>query len=185
MRTKKKNQKCAGNTLFATTTLGLTVLFCLIGTGCATQSSSLMPNARTTQGEEMLVGETTLEAFWDQFPDWEESKRQYAPEKNAIEALQKIEREISMVLFLGTWCGDSRREVPKLLKVYEAAANSHFSLRIYGVDWEKKDDEGAAQMHQIERVPTAILFENGKEIGRIIENPDQTWEEDISKILES
>jgi thiol-disulfide isomerase/thioredoxin len=185
MSANKTDRRCAGNALFTPAKPGLTVLFCLIATGCATQSSPLMPNARTTQGEKMLVGETTLEAFWDQFPDWEESKGQYTPEKNAIEALQNIEREISMVLFLGTWCGDSRREVPKLLKVYEATANSNFSLRIYGVDWEKKDDEGAAQMHEIERVPTAILFENGKEIGRIIEYPDQTWEEDISKILGS
>jgi hypothetical protein len=34
-------------------------------------------------------------------------------------------------------------------------------------------------------VPTIIFYENGKELGRIVESPEKTLETDILKILES
>jgi hypothetical protein len=37
---------------------------------------------------------------------------------------------------------------------------------------------------KINKVPTMIIIKNGKEIGRIEEFPEDTWENDLIKILE-
>jgi hypothetical protein len=34
------------------------------------------------------------------------------------------------------------------------------------------------------RVPTLILYKNGREVNRIIESPNTTLEEDLQKIIE-
>ena len=129
-------------------------------------TGSACPVTKSPSGEEMMVGETSWEAFFDKFPEWEKKKNNYIPEQDAIKKLRKVDGKISISLFLGTWCPDSQGEVPKLLKVYEATDNKKISLQIYGVDRDKKDGIGVAKKHSIERVPTAVFFRDEKEIGR-------------------
>jgi thiol-disulfide isomerase/thioredoxin len=85
---------------------------------------------------------------------------------------------------MGTWCSDSRREVPRMLKVLDIIGFPKENLSIINVDRNKKGIADEADDLNIELVPTFILYEDEKEIGRIIETPEETLEKDLVRIVE-
>jgi len=88
---------------------------------------------------------------------------------------------------LGTWCGDSKKQVPRILKVLEQAEFPNERLEIIALDRRpgryKKSPTGEEKGLNIIKVPTLIFFKNGIEINRIVERPIASLEEDILTIL--
>jgi len=95
--------------------------------------------------------------------------------------------EYKILVFMGTWCGDSKREVPRFIKILEAANFPMENLKIVALDHRKgvykKSPTGEEWGLRIKRVPTFIFYKNGKETNRIIESPKATLEEDIKAII--
>ena len=90
---------------------------------------------------------------------------------------------------MGTWCGDSKREVPKFYKVLEAANFSENKLRVVGLNngskQYKQGPNGEEKGLNIHRVPTFIVYnKKGKEVGRIVEHPVESLEADLLKICQ-
>jgi hypothetical protein len=56
-------------------------------------------------------------------------------------------------------------------------------ITFIGVDNAKNSSVGEYNSLKIERVPTFILYKNNIEVGRIIENPVTSLEQDMVKIL--
>jgi hypothetical protein len=102
-----------------------------------------------------------------------------------IDLIQKAGEGVQTIVFLGTWCSDSRHHVPRFLKVIDLAWPSLQRVTLIGVDRNKKSPEGTEVQYHIERVPTFIFLKNGEEIGRITENPQTTLEGDMLSILAS
>ncbi len=90
---------------------------------------------------------------------------------------------MNVLVFLGTWCSDSRREVPRFLKILELAHNDHIKFQLMGLDRSKRDSLGLAEKSQIEFVPTFVVFKNDQEIDRIVETPSLSIEQDLVKIF--
>lgn len=133
----------------------------------------------------MLLGNFTREELYREYPVFEENAALYRPGPEAVDRIKQIDGGVAVLMFLGTWCGDSVRESPKLLKMLDSAKNADISLSLHGVDSSMDDREGTAKGYGIERVPTIILLRGEKELGRIVEPPDGTMERDFLKILES
>ncbi|MRI00570.1 thiol reductase thioredoxin [Kriegella sp. EG-1] len=95
--------------------------------------------------------------------------------------------EYKILLFLGTWCGDSKREVPRFIKILETINFPLSNLKMVALDKRKdsykKSPTGEEWGLNITRVPTFIFYKNGKEVNRIIENPIESLEADIKKIV--
>jgi hypothetical protein len=53
----------------------------------------------------------------------------------------------------------------------------------YFLDLNKKSPEGLERKYKIEYVPTFIVLQNGKELGRIVEKIKQPIEEEVLSIL--
>ena len=84
---------------------------------------------------------------------------------------------------MGTWCPDSRREVPRFMRVMDAWHFPVEKLIFIGVDDAKQSPVGEYNSLDIQRVPTFILYKNNIEAGRIIENPKTSLEQDMVDIL--
>ena len=108
----------------------------------------------------------------------------YTPKKKHIKKLRPALSAYSMVVVMGTWCGDSKDLIPKLHNVLVAAEYPMSKLVIYGVDRAKVAGNGAEKTYDISRVPTIILFDGTKEIGRITESVDKSMEADLRAIIE-
>lgn len=107
----------------------------------------------------------------------------YAVDTTLISFIQQYSKNVRYIVIAGTWCSDSKREIPHLLKILDAAKVSPQQLWLFGVDRTKTSDDGTTQKYLITNVPTIILEKEGKEIGRITEHPEGTLEQDIVKIL--
>jgi thiol-disulfide isomerase/thioredoxin len=104
-------------------------------------------------------------------------------EEPLVGMLQKLSPDVDVVVFYGSWCGDSRREVPRFLRVVEKGGFVKERVRYYGLDRTKKSPDGLTDQYAIERVPTFILLRSGKELGRVVELPRTTLEGDMVEIL--
>jgi hypothetical protein len=108
----------------------------------------------------------------------------YQPNTDALNKLLDIGKDgISIKVVMGIWCPDSRREVPRFMKVIDSW---HFPLpqiTFIGVDDAKQSPVGEYTKLDIVRVPTFIIYKNNIEAGRIIENPVTSLEQDLVNIL--
>lgn len=96
--------------------------------------------------------------------------------KNKLEGLE-------IVLILGSWCHDSKIQVPRFLKLLDTIDFPEDQLVMIGVDSQKNARTLDILIYEIERVPTFIFYRNGKTIGRIIESPAKSLEADMLKIV--
>ena len=135
------------------------------------------------RGQKIALGEMTQKELLAQFPPFRKAYSAYSPDSAAVDSLKRWNQDLDVMIILGTWCPDSRREVGRFLRILDKAGNSHFHLQFIGVDRKKKDPEGYAKKYKIERVPTFIVLQNGREIGRIVERPKATLERDFLAIL--
>jgi tetratricopeptide (TPR) repeat protein len=87
---------------------------------------------------------------------------------------------------MGTWCSDSQREVPRLVKTLQVLKFPGEQLSIIGVnratDRYKQSPNGEEVGKNIHRVPTIIFYKNGEEVNRVIERPVASMEQDMQAI---
>jgi thiol-disulfide isomerase/thioredoxin len=132
----------------------------------------------------VLVGPVTREQIEAACPEWVRSEVEAAPDAQAAQALTSVPPGAEVTVFLGTWCGDSRREVPRLWKALDAAGGEvPFHVRYVGVDRQKKEPAGEAGASGIQFVPTFIVARDGHELGRIVELPLHGVEKDLLALL--
>lgn len=130
-------------------------------------------------------GEIDPERLLNEYPVWAARVSIYEPDPVAIEHLRAIEVPTELSVVFATWCGDSRREVPRLLKTVEVAQNPNLHVRLIGIDSEFEQPLDVIQERRIINVPTVIVERGGEEIGRFIETPAAgAIEQDLVAILE-
>ncbi|MDT8324260.1 MAG: thioredoxin family protein [Bacteroidota bacterium] len=143
----------------------------------------LLSPAAAAQDAAPLLGPLTIEDLLD-LPEWfGEDFIGYLPDPQYADQLETALADVEMVCVLGTWCSDSKREVPRMLRIMQYANIPPEKLRMIGVDREKQSPGGEAAPYQVTLVPTFIFLRDGKEIGRIVEAPLATLEKDILGIV--
>jgi thiol-disulfide isomerase/thioredoxin len=93
----------------------------------------------------------------------------------------------SITLFMGTWCGDSKREVPRFIKMLESINYDLSKLKIINVNTGFQNYKQAPERQEagqyIHHVPTFIMHgADDKEIGRIVQQPVVSLEADFKAI---
>jgi len=109
----------------------------------------------------------------------------YTSNKNVIEQLKPLLKKVKIKAFMGTWCGDSKEQTPVFYKILDEAGFDYKNLELIAVDRSKKTPDNLQEGLDIIRVPTFIFYKNDKEIGRFVEYPRESVEEDILKIISS
>jgi len=168
---------------------GCSLLFFLLLPLCAQAQEPLpapAPAAETPAPAEpqILVGTVTREQIEAACPEWVRSEVQAAPDAETAKTLAGVEPGAEVTVFLGTWCSDSRREVPRLWKALDLVGGEvPFQVRYVGVDRQKKEPAGEAASAEIRFVPTFIVSRDGHELGRIVEQPPHGLESDLLALL--
>lgn len=130
------------------------------------------------------VGELTFDKLWETVPVWRAEMEAYTPEAKAVAALKTIDTDTQVTLIFGTWCGDSKHYVPRLIRALKEAANSHLQVKLVGVDNQFHEPVDTVQPRQLTNVPTIIVERNGREVGRIVETPAvDSLEQDLADLL--
>ncbi|UAN00093.1 thioredoxin family protein [Polaribacter litorisediminis] len=132
-----------------------------------------------------LIGIANKSSFADaSFKPWFDSRyNEYKTDQEIIEKLKKEINKFTIKGFMGTWCGDSRRETPRFYKILEETGFDETYFELITVGRNKKTPDNLQEGFNIIRVPTFIFFKDGKEVGRFVEYPRETLEKDILKIV--
>ncbi|MFT3981160.1 MAG: thioredoxin family protein [Ferruginibacter sp.] len=96
---------------------------------------------------------------------------------------------ITVEAFFGSWCGDSKRELPHMIKLLDRIGFDKKNLIIIATGGSdslyKQSPQGEEKGKGIFRVPVFIVYKNGKEINRINEFPVQSLERDLLSIVKN
>ncbi|KAA5827898.1 hypothetical protein FPF71_03390 [Algibacter amylolyticus] len=142
-----------------------------------------------TKGNEVLLGKIDKTGLTSHtFNSWFSKNYEAYLVNNAItKNLKDALKPYHIKVFLGSWCGDSKLEVPRFYKVIEAAKFPENQLEVIAVNNTKEAYKQSPNHEErglnIHRVPTFIFYKNGKEINRIVEHPKETLERDILNIV--
>ena len=117
--------------------------------------------------------------------DWfNASYEDFNPAKNVVVA--ESFKDVTVLVYMGTWCSDSHEWVPKFVKLWEVNGLSTGNINLIGLhngdDTYKQSPDRSELTYGIERVPTFIFLRDGVEIGRITESPTNSLEEDVAFI---
>ncbi len=152
-------------------------------------AQSFNNEVRIEDNSPMLLGKINNHGLSQEpYDQWfSKNYNQYIPIRNSIDSLKNQLPQYTITLFMGTWCGDSKREVPKFYKILEKSNFPLDRLTTIAVDRSrnayKQSPGGEHEGRNIHRVPTFIFYKDGKEINRIVESPKNTLEEDMLAIL--
>lgn len=131
----------------------------------------------------VLLGKQEITAIKSApYSSWFMENYKYSPNQKVLGSLKEALEGKKMTIFMGTWCEDSQRQVPALLNVLDAIKYDTSTINLITVSEEKDTPEGLEEGFDIQFVPTIILYDGDQELGRIVEYPIQTLEEDLLKI---
>ncbi len=142
------------------------------------------------QNYELITGEFSLNELKEgkNLAWFKSTYEKFKPDETTISKMKKIKdlNDLEIYIYLGTWCPDSRRELPRLVKILDEIDFNLDQLHMIGVTRSKKvpnmPSEKAEQINII-NVPTIIVYKNGKELNRFVEYAVESIEEDLYKIM--
>ena len=138
--------------------------------------------------KDILINACTREGMTS-FPEFKEMYdplyASYTPDAATMIELKKLVKKEKIKIVFGTWCGDSKVNVPNFFKILDALHFKEKSVELIAVDGNKKGENGIIDGLDIKMVPTFIVYDQkGKELGRIIEGPKTTLEGDLLAIYQ-
>jgi thiol-disulfide isomerase/thioredoxin len=139
----------------------------------------------TVLHREVLVGNATREALQtgEFAPYYSKEYSAYRPDSVIIHELAGDIHQYTFTIVMGTWCSDSREQVPRFYKILDELGVKDDRITLIAVNRSKKAGSIDISALDIERVPTFIIYRDGKEVGRIIETPVKSLEEDLLNII--
>lgn len=152
----------------------------------AQEPQKLEKAAQKLEQKTMLVGQIEkTDLMQPPFDGWfTPGYESYSPAEAEMEMIKENISDFDNIkIFMGTWCGDSKREVPHFYKILELADFDLGKVEIVAVDRSKSTPDNLQETFSIHRVPTIIFYQDGKEINRFVEFPQETLEKDIAKIV--
>ena len=127
-----------------------------------------------------LAGEVSPDSLLSHSPEWAPEMRFYEPFAPAIAALKAQVQGVQVVAVFSASCGRCRAQVPKLMKVAAEVNPSGLKVRYLVIPGLA---DATTTAFNVWFVPTIIVLREGKEIGRIVERPRISMEEDLLAIL--
>ncbi len=133
----------------------------------------------------MLLGKANRKGLqMEAFKDWfNTGYDNYKVDSEIKEQLKPLLKDITITVFMGTWCEDSQRETPHFYKILDEVNFDEFKLDLITVSEEKTTPQGFEKGKNITNVPSIIFYKNEKELGRIVEYPIESLEKDMLAIL--
>jgi hypothetical protein len=140
-------------------------------------------------GNIILLGKCTRERLaHPPFDAWfTKNYNAYVVDSNTANQLKPLLKNKHFLIFMGTWCGDSRREVPRMYKILDYCGVKASQVQLVTVsnsDTAYKQSPGHEEKGlDIRRVPDLLVYDNNHEQGRIVESPVVSLEKDLLSIV--
>ncbi|HYI08600.1 MAG TPA: HEAT repeat domain-containing protein [Thermoanaerobaculia bacterium] len=135
----------------------------------------------------LVVGTVTPDRLMATVPSYVQRKSEYQPDVTVVEMMKPYVRAGDrMEIYMGTWCDDSQREVPKMLRIADDLKSQFgvdLPMTFVAVDKSKQKPAELLKGKHIVKVATFIYYRGDEELGRIEERPQGVFEDDLLQIL--
>lgn len=124
------------------------------------------------------------------FNEWfDKNYTEYRIDSVTANQLMPLLKHKKLEIFMGTWCGDSKREVPRMFKILDYSRVRPSQVKMIMVD-NRDSTYKQSPSHEekgkfIHRVPCLIVYDKNKEMNRIVEFPVVSLEKDLLSIAQS
>ena len=117
--------------------------------------------------------------------NWYNSNQKiYGPDTATLNVFERSKGKLQFVIFGGTWCEDTQFVLPRFFKLQEMSGLPDNMITFFGVNREKKSLGNIAEAFGITNVPTIIIMQNGKELGRVVEyGKTGKWDKELADIM--
>lgn len=152
--------------------------------GLHSQAQNFVRELDQKTDEPLLRGQITFENLTSETAfSWINTEYETTP--GDVDKIKKLLPKYRLVVFIGTWCEDTQHLLPELYQTLKDASFDFNALEMYGVNRAKTGLNAEHQIYNISRVPTIIVMDRYKEIGRITESVEVSVEKDLLDILEA
>jgi thiol-disulfide isomerase/thioredoxin len=180
------------NISFFTVTIILTITSCHRHTVATASTTPATANAEYTdaRGNLNLLGKSTRQRLQQApFDTWfNKNFTEYNIDSNTANRLKPLVKNKQFVIFMATWCGDSRREVPRIYKLLDYCGVKPAQVQLINLNNHdtayKQSPTHEEKGLYIHRVPTLLVYADKKEKGRVVETPVTSLEKDLLAIIQ-
>ena len=127
-----------------------------------------------------VIGDMTVERLLSQYPSFQTEYDRYQVD-DQLDLSGLLDMEV--VILFGTWCHDSLREVPRMLRILEAEGILPNQISLVLLSLKKTEPNKRDKFFNIHKTPTFIFLMHDKEVGRIVERPLISLEADLNNIF--
>ena len=153
--------------------------------GCTPKENQIVFDKEADQ--KILYGSATRAIFKNHlFNQWFTSEYDnYNVDSTSLDYLKLYANGITVKMVIGTWCRDTKREVPRFLKILDYLEIPMEKVDIIGVNRSKLCPEAGIKEGYVDYVPTFFIKQGGETIGSIVEKPKTSLELDFLRIVEN
>lgn len=175
------------NTLFFL--LSALLVSCTPKSGQQMVTQNINQEVLDIDGEPILLGMIDRAGLMrENYRSWfQTSYDNHQPDPAVLEDMRGRMADKQFVIFLGTWCTDSHREVPHFFKIADALGIAESQIQMYAVTNDPQKYRTTPQGYEngwdIELVPTIIMLQDGQELGRIVEASYPSLVENLRDML--
>lgn len=157
-------------------------LFCCLGALPVDAPRASMGNGE--DAEPVLLGALTRWDLEEAMPGLVEEQVTATPDLAAAVALAEALSGAEIVVYLGTWCSDTRRELARFWRALdEAGVIDPHEVTYIGVDRRMRQPQEMLTGIDLQLVPTFIVRRGGTEVGRVVEVAPNGIELDLLALL--
>ena len=143
-------------------------------------STPILSNLSPTPAFQHSIGDMSISSLFETHLKFQLGYDEYQPgDLLSLPALPELE----VYILFGTWCHDSEREVPRLLRLLQELNIPDKHIHLIGLNPSKSEPLNREIIFNVEKTPTFIFLKGKQEIGRIIEKPGVSLESDLQIIL--
>lgn len=138
---------------------------------------------KASNKKKVVKGKLTMQALMNdsELPWFYTGVNNYQANDNMLNYIKDNRGKFNVVAVAGTWDEQSQRLLPALYKIMILAGSPDEQVLTFGADEKMQTD--APQDYKVKKLPTFILFRDGKEIGRVSGEVGESLESDMAKIL--
>lgn len=153
------------------------------------EKENVVAKESTTKSPLLAKGNITFNDFYEGAEkEWFQPRyNQYHPDAALLKEFGSLmkKHDYTINVYMGTWCHDSQREVPKLYKVLNDIDFDMSKLSVVTVNYSKKVPNVTPEVAKklaVHHVPTIIFYENGQEVERFVESARVSLLKDLISI---
>lgn len=134
-------------------------------------AQSSLEVSREADGTKILKGFIDKQALASDtaFAWYAQNLKSFTPNADLVKQYNAGKDGVNLIVFGGTWCGDTQALLPKFFATTDAAGVADNRITLIGVDRSKKTLFNLTDAFAVTNVPTFIVMKDGKEVGRVVE----------------